>query len=121
MPNNCKKVGTALDRIVWQRDRALLDDLVFRLEWDKQVEKDTLWDLGGDCFSLYKVKWIVDNYARFWASRPDFRPQNVFEIGIWDGGSLALWYEQFLPRKLVGIDIGLHHIDGQLVLRSHDS
>lgn len=34
-----------------------------------------------------------------------FRPENILELGMWDGGSLAFWFEQCKPRKIVGIDL----------------
>jgi predicted O-methyltransferase YrrM len=89
------------ERLVWQSDRMLLDDLVFRIEHAKSEN----WELGDACFALYKTKYLVDQYARFWASRPAFRPENILELGLWDGGSLALWYECFRPRKCVGVDV----------------
>jgi hypothetical protein len=73
---------------------------VFRLQHTKNAD----WDLGDDCFVFYKVKPLIDQYARFWATRPDFRPRNVFELGLWDGGSVAFWFELFRPHKHVGID-----------------
>lgn len=40
------------DKLVWQKDRMLLDELVFRLEHYKNDH----WELGEDCFSFYKTK-----------------------------------------------------------------
>lgn len=89
------------EKLVWRKDRMLLDDLVFRLEHYKSKD----WELGDDCFMFYKIKPLVDQYAKFWSLRRDFRPQNIFELGIWDGGSIAFWFECFQPEKHVGIDI----------------
>lgn len=89
------------DRLVWQKDRMLLDDLVFRLEHYRSND----WELGENCFVFYKIKPLVDQYARFWSSRGDFHPQNILELGIWDGGSIAFWFEHFHPQKHVGIDL----------------
>jgi len=89
------------DKLVWHADRMLLDDLVFRLEHYKSVS----WDLGDDCFIFYKIKPLVDQYAKLWSLRQDFRPQNIVELGIWDGGSIAFWFEYFKPQKFVGIDV----------------
>ena len=89
------------EKLVWQKDRMLLDDLVFRLEHYKSDD----WELGADCFIFYKIKLLVDQYARFWSRKRDFYPQNILELGIWDGGSIAFWFEYFQPKKHVGIDI----------------
>jgi predicted O-methyltransferase YrrM len=80
-----------------------LDDMVFRLE----DFKDDNWELGDECFGFYKGKDLVEDYAKFWASRERFHPRSVFEIGIWDGGSVAFWFEWFQPEKHVAIDIAL--------------
>jgi hypothetical protein len=89
------------EKLVWHADRMILDDLVFRLEHYKSAS----WDLGNDCFSFYKIKPLLDQYAKFWSPRQDFLPQNIMELGIWDGGSIAFWFEYFNPRKFVGIDV----------------
>lgn len=70
------------NRLVWQRDRMLLDDLVFRLEDYRSAD----WN-GGDHFRFYKVKGQVDQYANFFSRRSDFRPERVMELGIYDGGT----------------------------------
>jgi SAM-dependent methyltransferase len=88
------------ERLIWHADRMLLDDLVFRL----QHTKSDTWELGDSCFVFYKTKSLVDQYAQFWTTRPPFLAQNVFELGLWDGGSAAFWFEYFQPRKHVGID-----------------
>ena len=88
------------DRLVWQRDRMLLDDLVFRLEHYRSAD----WD-GGDHFRFYKIKELVDQYAHFFSRRSHFRPERVMELGTYDGGSTAFWYELFRPQKQVALDI----------------
>lgn len=89
------------EKLIWHSDRMLLDDLVFRLEH----YKDSRWELGDDCFIFYKIKHLVDQYAAFWARRKDFQPRHILELGVWDGGSLAFWFEYFHPHKHVGVDI----------------
>jgi SAM-dependent methyltransferase len=79
----------------------LLDDLVFRIEY----EKNDKWELGEDCFLFYKNKHLVDQYERFWSERKSFEAHHIFELGIWDGGSVAFWFEWFQPKKHVGVDI----------------
>ena len=88
------------DRLIWQPDRMLLDDLVFRLE---QRESDS-WK-GSDHFRFYKLKGLVDQYEHFFRRRSDFHPANILELGIWDGGSVAFWHELFRPKKHVAIDL----------------
>jgi hypothetical protein len=89
------------DKLIWEKDRLLLDDIVFRLQYE--IADD--WDLEDECLYFYKNKQIVENYQHFWNSRQDFKPENIFELGIWDGGSLVFWFEHFQPKKHVGIDL----------------
>jgi len=79
----------------------ILDNLVFRLEHYKSDD----WDLSDNCFLFYKIKDLVDQYANFWSSKPGFRANRIFELGIWDGGSIVFWFEFLKPKKHVGIDI----------------
>jgi SAM-dependent methyltransferase len=85
----------------WQSDRMLSDGYVYRI----QHKKDDLWDLGDECFAFYKVKGLVDQYETFFQTLPGFHPQRVFELGIWDGGSVAFWFDAFRPQKHVAADI----------------
>src|SRR5262249_51824114 len=89
------------DNLIWEKDRMLVNDLVFRLE----DHKDDNWELGEECFRFYKTRRLMDQYAALWQSRRDFRPQQILELGMFDGGSLALWYEYFRPEKIVGVDL----------------
>lgn len=88
------------DRLVWQGDRMLLDELVFRLEHYQSAD----WN-GGDHFRFFKIKELIDQYASFFSRRGDFRPEGVLELGIFDGGSTAFWYELFRPQKHIALDI----------------
>ncbi len=89
------------ERLVWQKGRMLLDDLVFWIEYEKnEIEKS---DEEG--FMFYKNKHLVDQYERFWLEQKPFNAQHIFELGIWDGGSLAFWFEYFQPKKHVGVDL----------------
>jgi len=90
-----------LERLVWHKDRMLFNELVFRLEHYKTDD----WELGKDCFQFYKIKPLIDQYAKFFCNSRNFHPQNVFELGMWDGGSVAFWFEYFQPSKHVAIDV----------------
>lgn len=89
------------ERLIWKHDRVLLDDLVFRLQHYKSDD----WDLGDECFTFFKIKHLIDQYAQFWEMRKDFTPKNILELGMFDGGSVAFWFEYFEPQKHVGVDI----------------
>ncbi|MFZ3071170.1 MAG: hypothetical protein WA110_08635 [Anaerolineaceae bacterium] len=81
------------ERLIWYPDRMLLDNLVFRLEHSRNDK----WELGEDCFAFYKDKSLVDQYQRFFEKNPTFQASNIVELGLFDGGSLAFWFEYFHP------------------------
>ena len=89
------------EHIVWQPDRALLGNLVFRLEHYRNNQ----WDLGDQCFAFFKIKKLIEQYELAFSRRSMFKPQNILEIGMWDGGSIAFWNEILTPSKIVGVDI----------------
>lgn len=91
----------ALDRLEWHGDRVLLDDLVFRLG---DVENGEL-EAGPDSFDLRKPRPIVEECRDLFAAHPGFQPQRILELGIWDGGSTAFWFELFDPLKHVAVDL----------------
>ncbi|MDP9120941.1 MAG: glycoside hydrolase family 99-like domain-containing protein [Acidobacteriota bacterium] len=88
------------ERLTWLPDRTLLGDLVFRLE----PSRSDRWELGDACFGFYKNRHLVELFDRFW-SATSFRPRRMLEIGIWDGGSTAFWFEHLRPERLVAIDL----------------
>jgi Methyltransferase domain len=53
-------------------------------------------------FCLLKARWAVEEYVRLLRDRS---PQNIMEVGVYDGASAALFAEIARPRKLVTIDI----------------
>ena len=101
------------ERIEWKADRALLGDLVFRLEH----YKNDSWELSDRCFVFYKIKELIDQYERAFARRPGWKPRHMLELGMWDGGSLAFWFELLQPEKLVGVDLAKR--DDSAYFREH--
>lgn len=88
--------------LIWEHDRMLLNGLTYRL----QHNKSDSWDGGPDHFIFYKIKKLVDQYDTYFRNQPEHtQPQNIVEIGMWDGGSIVFWNEILKPIKLVGIDI----------------
>jgi hypothetical protein len=88
------------ERLTWLPDRALLDDLVFHLEQARTAGGEE----AGDGFAFYKNRQLVEQFERFWSTTA-FRPRRMLEIGIWDGGSTAFWFEHLRPERLVAIDL----------------
>lgn len=59
------------------------------------------WESTADQFVLLKSKHQLDSLLRF---APE-QVRNVVELGIFKGGSIALYQELFSPKRLVGIDV----------------
>lgn len=92
---------SVFERLEWTDDGFVLGDVVFHLV---PMGAD-ISDTSVNEFRLHKTRPMLRAYARFLASQLDFQARNVLELGIWDGGSSVLWFEQFGPDKLVAIDI----------------
>ena len=80
----------------------MLKDVLFRLPEPHRAQDASS---AADSFALLKDRSIVDAYAKYWDAHPAFDAENVFEIGLWDGGSIALWHEILQPTTHVGVDI----------------
>jgi hypothetical protein len=89
------------DRLTWDEDRMFLDDLVFELERPSSDQPTP----AQDRFHFYKTRHLVEQYARYWRANAGFDARRTLELGIWDGGSVAFWFEYFRPNKHVAIDI----------------
>jgi predicted O-methyltransferase YrrM len=83
----------------WQDDRMTLNGLVFRIEHHRRDD----WD-GGDHFRFFKLKPLIEAYDAYFAAHR-LAARNILELGMWDGGSLAFWFETLKPQKIVGVDI----------------
>jgi len=88
------------ERLEWKEDRMLLDGRIYRLQHFKG-----LWTGGDEHFVFYKTRDLVDQYRAFLERHPGFAPQQIFELGLWDGGSMVFWAELFKPARHVGADI----------------
>ena len=85
------------ERLTWQEDRILLDDLVFYLD------RDTSDLING--FLLDKPTRLLSQYMAMWQQRSEMRVKNVLELGIYGGGSIAFWFELLQPDKYVALDL----------------
>lgn len=90
------------DNLLWLPDRLIIRDLVFRLVDNRN---DETWDLGENCLALIKSPKLLNSYAEFFKRRPAAEARNIVDIGMYAGGSIALWNEIFRPDKLIGIDM----------------
>ena len=89
------------ERLSWQEDRILLDDLVFYLDRSRNGPEDQ----GRDGFVFEKPRRLLDQYAAVWPQEPPLSVNNMLELGIYDGGSVAFWFELLQPHKYVALDI----------------
>jgi hypothetical protein len=87
------------DRLVWEQDRILLDDLVFHLGRLKASAAQG----GTDGFVFDKGRRILDQYAAV-LSRFVLPTRYLLELGIYDGGSIAFWFEHLRPGRYVALD-----------------
>jgi hypothetical protein len=85
------------ERIIWQEDHILLDDLVFYLDREK-------CDLINS-FLLDKPIRLLHQYMNMWQQRSEMLINNVLELGIYRGGSIAFWFELLQPEKYVALDL----------------
>jgi hypothetical protein len=98
--------------LVWAEDRVTLNGLTFllagRARGEPKPEDEHFW--------LYKDRTLLDEYDRLFADYPGLRVRNLLELGLWEGGSSALWMEVLRPEKYVGLDL-VRREDGLAMLR----
>ena len=103
------------ERFVFEGDELRIGEFVFRLGYD--FASDAWKSAPEGCFLMFKPRTMLEEYDRFFSSRAgDFPFRAIFEIGIWDGGSTASWFEYFQPDKLVAVDL-LHREDSEYFRR----
>jgi hypothetical protein len=82
----------------WSSDTLTLGEVTFLLEGRaRQGSKDALW--------LHKDRGLLGEYEKLFADYPALHIHNMLELGIWKGGSIALWMELLQPQKYVAIDL----------------
>jgi cephalosporin hydroxylase len=90
-----------LNNIEWYPDRMLYNGYVFRLQ---HYFSDN-WDGGDTYFLFYKIRELVDQYELFFNRIGNVGTSNVFELGVFGGGSIPFWNELLQPEKHIGIDL----------------
>lgn len=93
--------GPLFKEIVYGDDSLSVGDVEFALDPEGGVTFDEL-DPGK--FTLFKGRPFVESYSEFFA-KTGLEPRRIFELGLWDGASLAFWATVFDPEKIVGIDL----------------
>jgi hypothetical protein len=89
------------DRLTWEDRRVIVDGVVFEFQ-DRAIDRPNA-ELT-DRFQLYKDRRLVDDYARLLAIDPA-PVERMVELGLWDGGSAALWLLTIAPDLFLGVDL----------------
>ena len=90
----------SIDALDLRDDRIVLEDIVLRMQTAPASP-----ELEAQSIAFFKTRAFVDAYRAFFAARPDFAARRIFELGIWDGGSVVFWNEVFRPERLVAVDL----------------
>ena len=88
-------------KIQWYEDHLTIGDVLLRFE---QVKATSSFD-DNNSISFYKRKNMIIQYEQLFSEAgSDLITDNIFELGMWDGGSLVFWNEVLNPQKIVGVD-----------------
>jgi predicted O-methyltransferase YrrM len=93
------RLFAVLDRARWDGSTLELNGVEFEARMHEYAE----WDRDHDRFLLLKPRPLIELYEQFWRGRPT--PRRVMELGAWEGGSAAFWFEAFEPDKHVAVDL----------------
>jgi len=99
--------GDALYRRRVTSALAWTDDTTFRLNDVEYVCRPfrNRVPSSAERFCLLKAKWSVELYEQVLA---ELAPRRIVEVGIYDGGSTALFLELARPEKLLTLDVKEH-------------
>jgi predicted O-methyltransferase YrrM len=100
-----RSTGGQLDTMVWSDDEHLqIGYTRFHLGLDRSMY---VAESTSEEFVLLKNRWIVENTI----TRLPPSIHNMIELGIFKGGSVALYEEIYSPRRLIGIDIETDRVE----------
>jgi cephalosporin hydroxylase len=88
------------ERLAWKGDEFMLDGIRFCAKGAHEPGALN----AADGFLLYKSRHLIEEFGRFWLTRPGFKATNVFELGVWEGGGTVFWFEWLQPDKHVAVD-----------------
>src|SRR5688500_18841581 len=92
------------DQPTWSTDELLvIGNTTYRLLPDRAFYWDakSSSEQGPADFLVAKSRWLVERHIRL---IEEIRPEYIFELGVFQGGSTALLVELARPRRLVAID-----------------
>jgi len=100
-----KKVDI-FNHLKWSHNNSyfIFNDLVFVVV---EVKDESNFGFESNCFLFYKSRALVEKYRDLFFSlfEQNYKLDNILELGLWESGSLAFWFEIFNPTKHVGIDL----------------
>jgi hypothetical protein len=89
---------SAASPLCWRGERELVfPGVTFDLDWTPEVAARSS---TAERFVVVKSREMIEFYARHFAGA-----QRVLEVGIFKGGSVALFHRLFRPTKLVAIEL----------------
>lgn len=110
-----RSISDHLEKMIWSDDEHLqIGGTRFQLGLDRSMYVATSTTQE---FILLKNRWLVENTI----TRLPPCIDNMIELGIFMGGSIALYEEIYSPRRLVGVDIAskrVEELDGYLNSRA---
>jgi hypothetical protein len=89
------------DALSWQDDTITIDGVAFRV----YEEFGPPPQLAGDALWLFKGRPLMDDYFAVFRRYAGLDIRNLFELGIWESGSVAFWTRFLQPDKHVAIDL----------------
>jgi hypothetical protein len=107
-----------LESLVWHDDIISIDGVRFRV-YEEFGAAPSLEDAD---FWLFKGRPLLEDYLAVFRRRPDLDVRNLFELGIWESGSVAFWSLLLQPDRHVAIDLAPPREPAELkrMLRRHD-
>lgn len=89
--------------ITWKRDDQLVvGETTFKTLPPSGFEVEAEKAAGGGAdFLIAKPRWLIERYLTLLG---ELEPERIFELGMFQGGSTALFAEVARPRRLVGVD-----------------
>jgi hypothetical protein len=94
-----RRLATELD---WRDEEVVLGGSVFRRLVD---QSGAAVDSANEYLGLFKTERTLAEYAECLRAYPGLVPSTIVELGIWNGGSVALWAELFRPQRHIAVDI----------------
>jgi hypothetical protein len=89
------------DSLFWREDLIVIDGVRYVLH----EAFGSAPTLDPDSFWLFKGASLMEEYISVLQRHPDLDVRNLFELGIWESGSVAFWTQCFQPVKHVAIDL----------------